>query len=445
MFIEAGQLTAEQAAYVNNHIGPNGRLGLAKRGFRPGRKGMPLNGCVEKHRERAQNLPNTLACVSGNVYDFKYTNGLYATIVGFLSIPKVEVKGQESYKLKIDSFRKEMPVKAVIQRGKAPLVVVLLGIDGRADGNLGRLWPSYFAAAGYHVLTFDSTFLPSFIETSGHGVTGNLKAESERVKEIIAAFLQLPELKDKVSKLGLVGMSYGALEALLLGEEAQKGALPFKVDAIQAYSPPIQLQWTGELIDRWYDEDRWQYTLVELAGKLSGHTPVPPNEPVPFSDSVMRAGIAAAFRLGLKEVIARNDRLYKLNLLPSGNEFDDEYVRREYAATWGYERFIDEAVFPYWRKRLNLTSVSDLTWPIDVRNLLPKQPPGAEVILAEDDPFNSPESLAELKKQAHKGSLTVLPRGGHLGYAACAWTKAKLLRLFAPSPNQSVLGSPVAH
>src|SRR5437868_4137212 len=78
-------------------------------------------------------------------YDFKYTNGLYATIAGFVSIKEPELKIQRSYKLKVENFKNKFPVKAIIQRESAPLVVVLLGIDGKADGALGKLWPSWFA------------------------------------------------------------------------------------------------------------------------------------------------------------------------------------------------------------------------------------------------------------------------------------------------------------
>src|SRR5437868_4456338 len=75
-------------------------------------------------------------------YDFKYTNGLYATIAGFVSIKDIELKSQKKISLKVDSFKKKFPVRAIVQRESAPLVVVLLGIDGRADGALGKLWPS---------------------------------------------------------------------------------------------------------------------------------------------------------------------------------------------------------------------------------------------------------------------------------------------------------------
>src|SRR3954471_7905230 len=62
-------------------------------------------------------------------YDFKYENGLYATIAGFVSIKDPELKSQKKLSLKVDSFKKKFPVRAIFQRETAPLVVLLLGID----------------------------------------------------------------------------------------------------------------------------------------------------------------------------------------------------------------------------------------------------------------------------------------------------------------------------
>lgn len=370
-------------------------------------------------------------------YDFKYTNGLYATIAGFVSIKDPELKIQKSYKLKVENFKNKFPVKAIIQRESAPLVVVLLGIDGKADGALGKLWPAWLAEAGYHVLTFDSTFLPTFTEYSGHGVTGNLVAESERVRDIIKAFLEQTDVKGRVSKLGIVGMSYGGIEALVLGKMAKEGTLPFNVDAIQSYSAPINLRTTGEVIDKWFNEDRWDYTLVELASKLSGHKPVGPESPVPFSDSLMRAGIAAVFRLGLVDVIVRNDKMYKLNVLPRGNNFDDEFIKRDYASVMGYTAFMNDLSFPYWQKKSNLQSLTDLTSPVELTNLLDKQPAYSQLIMAEDDPLNTPEDLAALKAKFAEPVVLMLPHGGHLGYVNTPWVKAKLLSLFKHARNSS--------
>ncbi|HYG75853.1 MAG TPA: hypothetical protein VEK08_12690 [Planctomycetota bacterium] len=376
----------------------------------------------------AQNSPD------GDVppYGFKYSNGLYATIAGFVSIKEPELKNQKKFSLKVPSFKKKLPVRAIIQNESAPLVVVLLGIDGRADGALGKLWPSWFSDAGYHVLTFDSTFLPSFTEISGHGVTGNLLVESERISEVIAAFLNLSEMKGKVSKLGIVGMSYGGIQSLVLGQMAKEGRLPFNVDGIQAYSPPVNIRRTGEVIDRWFSEDRWQYTLVELANKLSGHKPVGPDSTPPFDDSLMRAGIAAVFRLGLVDVIVRNDQIYKLGVLPKGNNFDSDYIKRDYAAIMGYTAFMTEMSYPYWQKKANMQQLSDLTSPVELGTLIEKQPPYSQVIITLDDPLNTADDLAAFQSRAAGRNVLFLPRGGHLGFVNDPWTKAKLMTLFKP-------------
>ena len=366
-------------------------------------------------------------------YGFHYNNGLYATLVGYFGLKDIELRNQQTLKLNVPSFRKKVLVKAIIQSEPAPLVVVLLGLDGKADGRLGKLWPSWFSEAGYHVLSFDSTFSPSFIDMSGHGVTGNLNAESERISEIIGTFLDLDELKGKVSKIGIVGMSYGGLETLVLAEMAKDGKLKFKLDAAQAYSPPIAIEKTGMMIDRWHDEDRWHYTLADLSTRLSGHKPVSADEPVPFSDSLMRAAISAVFRLGLADVVVQNDKEFKLNALPSG-DMDDEYVKRDYAETWGYYRFMTEMCFPYWKKKLNLKNFQELFEPVALPALLQKQPSYSETVIAADDPFDTPEDIAALKSGP---GLTILVRGGHLGFVADPWTKAKLLTLFKSAPKQA--------
>jgi hypothetical protein len=250
-------------------------------------------------------------------------------------------------------------------------------------------------------------------------------------------------------------MSYGGLEALVIGQMARDKKLPFQVDAIQAYSPPIRLAKTGALIDQWYQNDRWNYTLAELANKLSDHKPVPPGATPPFDDSLMRAGIAAMFHLGLADVVIKNDSEYHLGMLPSGSQYDDPYVKQDYAETWGYEKFMGEMSFPYWKRRQNLKELSDMLDPIDLCNLVVRQPAYSETILSVDDPFNTSDDLADLKVCAKDARLTLLPTGGHLGFVGDPWTKAKLLSIFrctavnnaptqapAPAPTPSPAPAP---
>ena len=148
------------------------------------------------------------------------SRGLYWTISCYLKVRKVGFTKLHSIKLTVPGFSQKMPVKAVIQNKPAPLVIVLLGISGRADSEFSQLWPSWYADAGYHVLFFDSTFRPSFVNISRHGVSGNVWAETERISWIVRAFLQLPEMSGRITKQGVVGISYGGVQALMLGKIA---------------------------------------------------------------------------------------------------------------------------------------------------------------------------------------------------------------------------------
>ena len=54
--------------------------------------------------------------------------------------------------------------------------------------------------------------------------------------------------------------------------------------------------------------------------------------------------------------------------------------------------------------------------PGRLENLLPLKIKRLEVILTRDDPLNSPAELLSLQNSVSETLLTVLPRGGHLGY-----------------------------
>jgi len=363
-------------------------------------------------------------------YDFPYSDGLYATVAGYLGVKSVSIKHLNSFDLEIESFEKKMPVKAVIQKHSAPLVVVLLGIGGTTGNDFSKLWASWYAESGCHVLMFDSTFRPEFVNISGHGVSGNLWKESERIAQIIQTFSQEKKIRGMITQIGIVGMSYGGSQALILGRLANEGKLPFQIAAIQAYSPPIRFEKTAEIIDRWYDEERSKYTLVELKDSFAWHKPSGSDGAPPFSQSLMRAAFSASFRIGLPDVIVRNDEYYKLSVLPHGNEFDDQYVRKDAAETWGYTRFAFDMAVPYWEERMGRDALQKLILETSLPELLQHQPPYSETILADDDPLNAPEDISLLKSRTGTARLTLLPRGGHLGYVSNPWTKAKLLTLF---------------
>ena len=150
----------------------------------------------------------------------------------------------------------------------------------------------------------------------------------------------------------------------------------------------------------------------------------------PLSDSIMKAAIIASFHEGLIPVVMANDNYYHLGQLPKGEVFNDEYVKQEQADTYGFTKYAYEMAFPYWRGQLGPGRIEELIASTNLNEILMHQPSCSETIIARDDPFNRPLDMDYLAARVRDLPLTILPRGGHLGYVGEDWTRSKLLRIF---------------
>lgn len=360
-------------------------------------------------------------------YDYGITDGLYATVTAnSFDTPKVD--NETKVKLRPDSFKKDLEVRVIWQAGRKPLAVLLLGLASRSKDKMAQLWKCHLREAGFHVMTFDSPFLPAFSERSRHGVAGNVVEESKLVADLVAEFMSKSDVRERVTSVGVVGISYGGTLALNVAKMAQEGRCPFTVDRVLAFSPPVRMRTAAQHLDLFY-RDRWNYTLSELADDMLGHKPVASGQPVPFPAAEMRAGIAAAFRMDLEEIVEFSDRFYKLGILPQERANDDQY-RQDVAGTWSFERFVDQMSFAYWQQQGKVDSPERLWEAGDLPRLLQNCPANAQLVIAVDDPLNDPSELSTLRSMLPSDRLTVLPRGGHMGYNATQWVKSRIARLF---------------
>jgi hypothetical protein len=170
--------------------------------------------------------------------------------------------------------------------------------------------------------------------------------------------------------------------------------------------------------------------LSELADDLLGHKPVADGQPVPFQASEMRAGIAAAFRMDLEDIVEFSDRFYKLGILPKERSANDDGYRQDVASTWSFERFVAEMSFAYWSQQGKVDSPAKLWDAGDLTRLMQNCPKNTNLVIAADDPLNDPAELNILRSVVPSDRLTVLPRGGHMGYNATQWVKGRVARLF---------------
>ncbi len=369
------------------------------------------------------------------VYTFPVKDGLYATVTSMARFQVPKIAGDLKLKLKPEGFHKEIEVRVLAQKGTAPLAVLLGGWASRSKAAMTRIWQTHLHEAGYHVLTFDSVFVPSFNERSRHGVAGHLIEEAKVLGSILKCY---KESNSKVSFSGLyiMGGSYGGLLALNYARLMERGEVPLKAERIVAYSPPVNIRTAALQLDKYHAEDRWNYTLVGLAQDLLGRKPVPFGDPVPFTPGQMRAGLAAAFYLDLAAAVESNDRIYKLKLLP-GSDADNQY-RRDKAATWSFQKYMEKMVYPYWKGKGKLESPEALWAMGDLSDLLKDAPSNVHVVLTMDDPLNDANELSALLKKVKNEHLTVLPTGGHMGYFGTEWAKSALKNQFTKIENGNV-------
>ena len=393
-----------------------------------------------KEGDGAARKPMELGADGLPKYHHMFDNGLYSTVTAMYycgTPPEYMKTNVHQGTVQVPGFAKPMAVTYVKQSFPAPLVVVLLGGDGEVKGPFGDLYPYWYGHAGFNVLTFDSAFTPRFPDVANNGVVGNFEKDTEAAVAIIDAYMKQNDPKS-FTRVGVVGMSFGGSEALIMATMAKQGKLPFELTGCLAFSPPIKLLSTAQLIDGYYKNDRQNTTMIELGKKFGNHTPVGEGQPVPFKESDMRGALGYAFRDQLKAVVDRNDRVYGLNMLPKAGGGED---RNQYAEATSLQRFIELYTAKYWVQKGAVANSAEIWSMPNIDRLLPNLPDWAEIVIAENDPLNKIDDLSMLKSIDGGKHVTVLPTGGHLGMITSEWALIKAHHFFdkAAGPDHPVV------
>lgn len=374
--------------------------------------------------------------------DHPWTDGLYSTITSAFVTPAEKPAGCRELKLKVPGFKKELKVRASLRDVPANLVVILNGTFGRADNVYANLWTAWFEQAGHHVLTFDSAMSRPFAEAARHGVPGNLEEEARLCARVIDAFLKQPCMKGKVAQVGVTGISYGGTLALQLSKLERDGALPFKLAGVQAYSAPASFAGAIRQLDGYFSFD---YTKVELYKTFAS---LPREFPVQrkFEARMMECALSRAFREDLKEGIEAFDTLYDAELktlgvarlgLPNGESPNLREERISHAEALNFGRYFAGLVAPYWTARDPKYTAERLLAAGELSELLMQTGSNVQVIVAANDPLNPAGSVEKLLQASGSEKVTVLPRGGHMGYFDAAWTRRNLEKLFPQAASVS--------
>jgi len=363
-------------------------------------------------------------------YHHGYESGLYSTITAmyYCGTPQEYMKTNfREGRIQVPGFAKPVPIHYIKQSFPAPLVVVMLGGDGEVQGPFGELYPYWYGHAGFNVLTFDNSFTPRYPDYCGRGAVGNFDQDTDAAVAIIDAYVK-QSAKD-FTRIGVIGMSFGGSQALIMATKAQQGKLPFELAGCLAFSPPVKFLSTAKICDDFFKNYRWKQTMVQLGQEFGNHTPVAEGSPCPFTDDKMKAALGFAFRDQLKSVVDRNDRVYGLTelKLPRPGGGDD---RNTYLEGTSLQRYIQLGAANYWMKKGAISDPYAL-WEIpNLERLVPMLPDYAEAVIAENDPFDYPADIQALKALDGGKHVIVLPNGGHLGMITSEWALVKAHHLF---------------
>lgn len=387
---------------------------------------------------KEEGRPHPAAASDGVPYDYRITDGLYATLTAESCFKKPSVNEEKIKLRRIPGFRKELEVRlSFAAKKEAPLVVLLLGLSMAGDDDMARLWQHTLSEGGCHVATFDSVFRASFAKNSHHGVTGYPEAEAQQVAIVVKDLLARPELKGRVQKLGFFGGSYGGIVGLNLGRLLEQGKVAFDVPVarILCYSPPASLETAANRLDRFYKEDRPKYQADKLM-ELPMHSPDAGEYESPFEADLMRAGIAYHFRDKLYSVVKWNNEAYELKQLERLVDPRDDMGRgfqfEQAARTYNFREFTEKMVFPYWQAHGGPKTLPDFWASGSVAHLLPQNPPYTRVVLTRDDPLNEPDEVKSIEETFANQPcrLVVHDHGGHLGYVATRWARHTMVEAF---------------
>ena len=346
--------------------------------------------------------------------------GLWETITGGLR--KSDRAHVKELKLQLAGAKEPLTVACYLQSEPRPLVVIVNGTFSKVQNIYAEELERIYIRAGYNVLTFDSLFSRRFLMQTQLAAPGNLKAEADLAGRIIAAFLKEPSVRDNVTEIGAVGLSYGGGVVLQMSLLNQAHKLPFRLSRVQAYSVPVSFREAIGLLDG-YEAQPYQYdTILPIVMKAYKSNQALPKD---TNAEMLEKIIGRGFRLDLPDTVECVDRLYSVPILKArsyvlktnylGDPKAEKMERDSEAAAVSFKELFESWLVPYWDGTGHISATA-LVEMGELRRMMPLLDEQAQIIIARNDPLNAPGAVDALERIPTKAKLTILPGGGHLGF-----------------------------
>jgi hypothetical protein len=336
------------------------------------------------------------------------------------------------------------------QKGLAPLVFIIPGIGSSSYAGTARYLAEFLAGHGFHVLVLPSPFHWNFAVSASHlGLPGFSGEDAEDLYTVMQ--LTLNEVKRKwgakVGKIGLLGLSVGALDAAYISrlDNAQNKIGVFTYLLI---NPPVDLLRTIRRIDYMadlgsvYGEKQRSYLDAYTVGLLNEALHMDPDNPDYFAGWDTRIGltdrqigylIGNTMQKSVSDALYASDLTLHLGILKSPISWGQRSLRFEEARSYTLMEYLEKFLI-FWKqswgdKQMDLDKLNS---QVSLRAIESTLENNKNIFLMHnlDDFLLSDEDIVFLEKTFSKRAI-FYPYGGHLGNLWYPKNKTDILAIFS--------------
>jgi pimeloyl-ACP methyl ester carboxylesterase len=315
------------------------------------------------------------------------------------------------------------------EREEAPLVVLISGLGGAASASYHNFLASQLAKRGQHALVFPSPFHWTFaLAASRSGLPGITAEDAEDLYLVIQEGIRRVQARPgiRIGKVGLLGVSMGALQAAFLSEiDSRQRKVRFK--SVLLINPAVDPVFSGEVLT----------ALAREGAKFSAGTRRSLQERVYFfgTEALMMRDIKSPdYFLGLEQRLPTTPAERKFLIGSSLQEFlpallfatqqvndlgvlktpvvnKDPADRLREVAGFSFQEYLEKFLLP----GLGLTPGLELEKQVSLRGLAGHlADPKISLFHNQDDFIVSEEQLGFLRSVMGE-RMRLYSRGGHLG------------------------------
>jgi hypothetical protein len=394
--------------------------------------------------------------LSEGAYPYPYKNPWIATSTVSLMQGRETLPGGDIRDLQVKIFERrghpylegkgKLLYRFYQQKGPAPLIFIVPGIGSSAYTGSALYLAEFLGGHGFHVLVLPSPFHWNFaLAASRSGVPGLVREDAEDL--YLAMEMTLNEVKRqwgaKIGKIGLMGLSEGALNAGHIGrlEGARNNKLGFS--AYLLINPPVDMLESIRKIDEManlgeiYGENQRRYLQSYAVGKLSEALNNDPASPDYFAGWDKRIGLSnrqIGYLIGNELQNSVGDAIYaidlglNLNILNSSFSYRHRSQRLAEARSYTLQEYVEKFIIPQHR-RMDLKELNTRNSLKFIKTTL-KSNKNIYLMHNLDDFLLSDQDIAFLETTF--GDRAILyPNGGHLGNLWYSQNKKDILRIFA--------------